>query len=300
VNNTITAVAFTANTGVFTGNGSGLSAIAGSNVSGAVSFATTANAVAGANVSGTVANATFATSAGSATTAGTVTTAAQPNITSVGTLTSLGVSGNVTAANITANTGVFTGNGSGLSAIAGGNVSGAVAFATTANAVAGANVSGTVANATFATSAGSATTAGTVTTAAQPNITSTGTLTSLTVSGNITAQANVNMTGYVIRSVGTGISAAGTVQGNATAITKEMNVVSTVASGAGVILPTAVAGMVISITNTSANALLVYPATGAAINSGSANAAYTHSAGATLQYLAPTTTQWYTVGATFA
>ncbi len=39
---------------------------------------TTANSVAGANVSGAV---------GSATTAGTVTTAAQPNITSVGTLT---------------------------------------------------------------------------------------------------------------------------------------------------------------------------------------------------------------------
>lgn len=83
-------------------------AVAGANVSGAVSFATTANAVAGANVSGTVANASFATSAGSATsatTAGTVTTAAQPNITSVGTLTSLGVTGTVTAGNVYANSG---------------------------------------------------------------------------------------------------------------------------------------------------------------------------------------------------
>jgi hypothetical protein len=108
------------------------------------------------------------------------------------------------------------------------------------------------------------------------------------------------MTGYVIRSVGTAISAAGTVQGNATAITKEMNVVSTVASGAGVVLPTAVAGMVISITNTSANSLAVYPATSAAINTESANAAYSQPAGSTLQFIAPTTTQWYTVGATFA
>jgi hypothetical protein len=218
----------------------------------------------GANVSGAVA---------SATTAATVTTAAQPNITSVGTLTTLGVSGNITAANITANTGVFTGNGAGLTNIAGANVTGSVS---------------------------SATTAGTVTTNAQPNITSTGTLTSLTVSGNIAAQANVNMTGYVIRSVNAAVSAAGTVQGNATAITKEMNVVSTVASGAGVVLPTAVAGMVISITNTSANSLEVYPATSAAINSGAANAAYTQPAGSTLQFIAPTTTQWYTVGATFA
>lgn len=49
-----------------------------------------------ANVSGTVANSTYATSAG---TAATVTTAAQPNITSLGTLTSLNVSGNITVSN---------------------------------------------------------------------------------------------------------------------------------------------------------------------------------------------------------
>jgi hypothetical protein len=54
----------------------------------------------GANVTGTVANATYATTAGSATTAGTVTTNAQANITSVGTLTSLSVSGNVQAGNV--------------------------------------------------------------------------------------------------------------------------------------------------------------------------------------------------------
>ena len=75
-------------------------AVAGANVSGAVglaTYATTANAVAGANVSGTVANATYATTAGSATTAGTVTTNAQPNITSVGTLTGLTSSANISA-----------------------------------------------------------------------------------------------------------------------------------------------------------------------------------------------------------
>jgi hypothetical protein len=65
--------------------------------------------------------------------------------------------GNLAAANF------FSGNGSSLSSIA------------------GANVTGTVANATHAS------TANTVTTAAQPNITSVGTLTSLTVSGNTTS-----------------------------------------------------------------------------------------------------------------
>jgi hypothetical protein len=103
------------------------------------------------NITGSAATAT------SATTAGTVTTAAQPNITSVGTLTSVSVTGNVDAGNVNATivgdvTGEVTGNVS-----------------------------------------GSAATAGTVTTAAQPNITSVGTLTSITTSGNITATGNINI-----------------------------------------------------------------------------------------------------------
>ena len=61
----------------------------------------TLSAITGANVTGTVANATYATSAGSATTAATVTTAAQPNITSVGTLTSATVAGNINGGNLT-------------------------------------------------------------------------------------------------------------------------------------------------------------------------------------------------------
>jgi hypothetical protein len=62
----------------------------------------------GANVTGTVANATYAVSAG---TAGTVTTNAQPNITSVGTLTALTVSGNASAGNVTATQFISTNNG---------------------------------------------------------------------------------------------------------------------------------------------------------------------------------------------
>lgn len=116
----------------------------------------------------------------------------------------------------------------------------------------------------------------------------------VTVAGNIVSQT------YFIKSVATGIVATGSTQGDATILAKDINVVSTVLSGQGVVLPTAIAGMMISITNTSANSLLVYPAFGAAINSLSTNAAITHSPGATLIYLAPTTTQWYTAGATYA
>jgi hypothetical protein len=69
------------------------------------------------------------------------------------------------------------------------NISGTVnlaTYATTANSVAGSNVSGTVANATIA---------GTVYTNAQPNITSIGTLTDLSVSGNTTITGNLTVSG---------------------------------------------------------------------------------------------------------
>jgi hypothetical protein len=163
---------------------------------------------------------------------------------------------------------------------------------------------------------GAATTAGSVTTNAQGNITSVGTLTSVSVSGNanvgnlgtggfITASGNISgsnviASSYHIRSVSASVSAAGSVQGNATALTTEFNRVSTVSSGQGVVLPTAVAGMAITIVNTSANALVVYPAASAQINALAANVGYTHTTLATLQYIAISSTQWYTVGATYA
>lgn len=122
------------------------------------SLAVTGNASAGNMNAGNLMTANFIS--------GTLTTPAQPNITSVGTLSSLAVTGAVTAAS-------FAGNGSNLSSITGANVTGTVANATYA------------ANAGYATTSGPAVTAQTVTNAAQPNITSLGTLTSLTSTGNI-------------------------------------------------------------------------------------------------------------------
>ena len=114
------------------GNGSALSSITGANVTGQV---------------------------GNALVAGTVYTNAQPNITSVGTLTSLAVTGNISGANLTGN---HYGAGNNLSNIQGANVSGAVAYATTANSVAGANVSGAVAYATTANAVAGANVSGAV------------------------------------------------------------------------------------------------------------------------------------------
>jgi len=111
--------------------------------------------------------------------AGNVTVSAQPNITSVGTLTLLDVTGNVDAGNINATGGNFVyiaGNGSALTALTGANVTGFVPNAVHANS---------------ATTAGSATSAGVavnVTANAQPNITSVGTLANLTVVDTILVQ----------------------------------------------------------------------------------------------------------------
>jgi hypothetical protein len=277
-------------------NANTLANIQGANVSGAVSFATTANAVAGANVTGTVANATFATNAG------TVTTAAQGNITSVGTLTSLAVTGT---------TGVVStdssGTGSTTKIIRAVNGTQDIAFIPRAGAGSYNNLTGADdAMIVYANSSAQ----GNANLTIAPWSTASGGIRIVTVSNttaNITLTAsntitsgNISAGGYVIRSVNAGVSAAGSNQGTATAINREMNVVSTVAAGAGVILPVAVPGMVISITNTSANSLLVYPHVGGDINGATTNAAFTHTAGATLQYMAPTTSDWYTVGATYA
>ena len=150
-------------TGVITGDGSGLSAIAGANVTGSVPLATlagTANAVAGANVSGAVALATSATSANAVAYANVSGTPTLGNISTInidgnvsnvlrgdGTFaadadTAYGDSNVVTlmgafGSNTISTTGLITGDGGGLS-----NVSLAT-FAGTANAVAYANVSGT-------------------------------------------------------------------------------------------------------------------------------------------------------------
>jgi hypothetical protein len=158
---------------------------------------------------------------GAATTAGTVTTAAQPNITSVGTLSSLAVTGNTTSGNFV---GTLNGSGANVTSISATNISsGTLAQARLANSTLtlgsttltlGATTT-TIAGLSSVTSTtfvgaltGAATTAGTVTTAAQPNITSVGTLSSVTVTANVTG-GNLKTSSVLISS--TAISGATTI-----------------------------------------------------------------------------------------
>ena len=154
---------------------------------------------------GTVTGNITGTSASFTNVSGTLLTANQPNITSVGTLISLSVTGNVAAGNVSAST--ISGSLSGIvltpaqtnitsvgtltSLLVTSNVQAGNVIATQFNGntigIHTGNASGASANFTSIT--------GTLQTVAQPNITSVGTLVSLGVTGNVTA-GNVNSTVY--------------------------------------------------------------------------------------------------------
>jgi hypothetical protein len=92
-----------------------------------------------------------------------------------------------------------------------------------------------------------------------------------------------------------GISAAGATQGTATALTKDINEVTTVAAGTGVILFASAAGNRVHIANAGANALAVYPASGEAINALAANTAFSLPAGKNAIFFCAATGKWYVV-----
>jgi len=161
-------------------------AVSGSNVTGAVAYATTANSVSGSNVTGAVAYATTANSVSGSNVSGEVSYAATAN--SVAGSNVVGAVSYATTANSVAGSNVSgaVAYATTANSVSGSNVSGEVTYAATANAVAGGNVSGQVSNALIS---------GTVYTNAQPNITSVGTLTTLSVSGNALVTGNLVVDG---------------------------------------------------------------------------------------------------------
>jgi hypothetical protein len=120
-----------------------------------------------------------------------------------------------------------------------------------------------------------------------PTVSSTSTLTNKTLTTPVLNSAVVNNNNAV--------SAAGSTQGTATALTVDYNVITTVAASTGVVLPTATAGRRIVIVNKGANTLSIYPATGGAINALSANAAIQVAANGSIELMASSATQWYAI-----
>lgn len=100
----------------------------------------------------------------------------------------------------------------------------------------------------------------------------------------------------ICQDVTTGISAAGTTQGTATALTSHVNVVSTVAANSGVILyssPVPVDTQLIF--NGGANPLNVYPPTGFKINNLATNAAVILATNTTLECICVSSSQFIAI-----
>jgi len=215
-----------------------------------------------------------------ATTAGTVTTNAQPNITSTGILTSLSVSGNADIGNI-GTAGLITATGNlnagniitaGLVSSTGNLTSGNIitgGLITATGNITGANINGTfygagtgltgIPGANVSGQVGNALVAGTVYTNAQPNITSLGTLTSLSVSGNanignIGTAGIVSATGNITAPffIGNGSQLTGiTVAAGSSIVNGNSNV--TVAANSNVTISAIGTSNVVIISNTGAN-----------------------------------------------
>jgi hypothetical protein len=113
-------------------------------------------------------------------------------------------------------------------------------------------------------------------------------------SGDVTAA------GYMIQSISATLTAAGTTQGTALLLAKQINNVTTVAANSGVRLPVAVAGMRIIVRNSSATNLNVYPNTGAQIQTLGTNVAMVLIAATMLEYVAVSATQWYLMNNVYA
>lgn len=121
-----------------------------------------------------------------------------------------------------------------------------------------------------------------------------------TISGNLT------IGGFLAVSCNDNITAAGTVQANATLLTNNINIATNVPVNSGVKLPVAVAGYRIIIRNNTANTLRVYPNTGANINGGTSNVSVTLGNSSAVEYFCSTSAVsnvggiWYTLNSTYA
>ena len=98
---------------------------------------------------------------------------------------------------------------------------------------------------------------------------------------------------FIVGNATAGLTATGTTQADALALQASNNQFTTVAAGTGAILPSfAQPGDVLRVFNNGANALLVYPVTGGAINNGATNAGFSVAANKGAQFVMVSATLW--------
>jgi hypothetical protein len=110
--------------------------------------------------------------------------------------------------------------------------------------------------------------------------------TDLDVGGDLT------VTGSSSFSVGGSVSAAGTTQGDATSLTSTYNVVTAATANQGVVLPSAVTGLVVKIVNDTSVNINVYPATSDQIDANGSNVAKSLGPGMTMELIAVSGSKW--------
>ena len=118
---------------------------------------------------------------------------------------------------------------------------------------------------------------------------------SLYTRGTVTAGASVTAGpgGFIMPSAT--VAAAGANQANAAALVPGFSLVTGANGSLGVRLPAASAGLTCVIKNNAAGGLLVYPATGDAINAITANSALTMGNLTSATFVAYDSTTWYTI-----
>lgn len=90
------------------------------------------------------------------------------------------------------------------------------------------------------------------------------------------------------------ITATGTGQSDAFFSSADHIIVTTAAAGTGVRLPIAQPGAEVTVKNLGANALLVYPASGGAINALATDAGFSVASGSQARFLGRNSTGWVT------
>ena len=114
-----------------------------------------------------------------------------------------------------------------------------------------------------------------------------------TVTANLPlANFKLTQVGGVLYTVGSALTATGTLQSDAYAIVYAVNEFTTVAANTGAVLPSSNTGMTILIYNGGANPLKVYPHSGATINSLATNAAMLLAKSTTVQLTCVSATRW--------
>jgi hypothetical protein len=114
-------------------------------------------------------------------------------------------------------------------------------------------------------------------------------------SGNSPSFADLTLTGSLTQSITGLVTAAGSTQGDATALTKTVNMITTATAGQGVKLPAAAAGLTIKVINTTAVTIVVYPNTSDVIDNGTVNVGVNLSPYSSVELIAQDTVDWLRV-----